>query len=107
AAGVAALITLALLLAFLFPQRVLVIDDGARKADMIVLLGGGAGERPNRAAELFRSGTAPTILVSGAGDTGGNRLLLMNRGVPRSAIILEPDSTSTKENAQFSIPLLR
>jgi uncharacterized SAM-binding protein YcdF (DUF218 family) len=105
--GVAAFIALVLLLAFLFPQQVLVVDDGARKADVIVLLGGGAGERPNRAAELFRSGTAPKILVSGAGDTGGNRLLLLNRGVPRSAITLEPNSINTKENAQFSIPLLR
>ena len=107
AATIAALIALALLLAYLFPQHVLVVDDGARKADFIVLLGGGAGERPNRAAELFRSGTAPKILVSGAGDTGGNRLLLMNRGVPRSAITLEPNSINTKENAQFSISLLR
>ena len=96
------------LAAYLFPQQVLVIDDGARvQADAIVLLGGGSGERPTHAAELFRAGVAPRIIVSGAGDTPGNRLLLMNRGVPSSAIQLEPDSKTTKENAQFTIPLLR
>jgi uncharacterized SAM-binding protein YcdF (DUF218 family) len=93
--------------AFLFPQQVLLVDNGRSQADAIVLLGGGSGERPTRAAELFKAGVAPRIIVSGAGDAGGNRLLLMNRGVPSSAIELEPDSRTTKENAQFSIPLLR
>jgi len=93
--------------AYLLPQRVLVVDDGQVKADAIVLLGGGSGERPGRAAELFRAGAAPRILVSGAGDADGNRLLLMHRGVPSAAISLEPNSRTTRENAQFSIPLLR
>lgn len=100
-------LALLVLAAFLFPRQVLVIDDGRLQADAIVLLGGGSGERPARAAELFRSGVAPRILVSGAGDAPGNRLLLMHRGVPASAIQLEPDSRTTRENAQFSIPLLR
>jgi uncharacterized SAM-binding protein YcdF (DUF218 family) len=95
------------LAALLFPHQVLVIDSGKTQADAIVLLGGGSGERPTRAAELFRAGVAPKIIVSGAGDAGGNRLLLMNRGVPAGAIKLEPDSTTTRENAEFSIPLLR
>lgn len=93
--------------ALLFPQQVLVIDNGQLRADAIVLLGGGSGERPTRAAELFHSDVAPKILVSGAGDADGNRLLLMHRGVPSSAILLEPNSRTTRENAQFSIPLLR
>jgi uncharacterized SAM-binding protein YcdF (DUF218 family) len=107
ALGAALLLVLGLTAVFLFPQQVLVIDNGRTQADAIVLLGGGSGERPTRAAELFRAGVAPRIIVSGAGDAGGNRLLLMNRGVPSSAIELEPNSKTTKENAQFSIPLLR
>jgi uncharacterized SAM-binding protein YcdF (DUF218 family) len=103
----AAVLALLAVLAFLFPQKALVIDDGSRQADAIVLLGGGSGERPSRAAELFRAGVAPRILVSGAGDADGNRLLLMHRGVPASAISLEPDSKTTRENALLSIPLLR
>jgi uncharacterized SAM-binding protein YcdF (DUF218 family) len=93
--------------ALMFPQQVLVVDDGQVQADVIVLLGGGAGERPACAAELFRAGAAPKILVSGAGDADGNRLLLMHRGVPSAAISLEPNSRTTRENAQLSIPLLR
>ncbi len=104
---VALLVMILLLAAFLFPRQVLVIDDRCSQADVIVLLGGGSGERPARAAELFRAGVAPKILVSGAGDTSGNRLLLMHRGVPSSAIQLEADSKTTKENAQFSMHLLR
>lgn len=104
---IALLVVFSVTAALLFPQQVLVIDSSQNQADTIVLLGGGAGERPTRAAELFRAGVAPRIIVSGAGDAGGNRLLLMNRGVPGSAIELEPNSKTTKENALFSIPLLR
>jgi len=106
-AGLAAAFLLLIAAALLFPQQVLVVDDGQVQADVIVLLGGGSGERPTRAAELFRAGAAPKILVSGAGDADGNRLLLMHRGVPPTAISLEPNSRTTRENAQFSIPLLR
>jgi len=95
------------LAAFLFPQEILSIDSGDVRGDIIVLLGGGAGERPARAAELFHSGAASTILISGAGDTDGNRLLLRKHGVPQEAIQIEPDSKTTKENALFSIPLLQ
>jgi uncharacterized SAM-binding protein YcdF (DUF218 family) len=105
--GLAIAMVLLLGVLYLFPQKVLVLDDGNPTADMIVVLGGGSGERPSRAAELFRSNAAPKILVSGAGDADGNRLLLMHRGVPASAILLEPNSKTTKENALFSIPLLR
>ena len=107
ALGVIVLCVIGVLGALLFPQQVLLIDSGQMHADAIVLLGGGSGDRPTRAAELFRAGVAPKIIVSGAGDTPGNRLLLMNRGVPSAAIELEPNSKTTKENAEFSIPLLR
>src|SRR5437868_11814745 len=106
-AGVLVTLLMLFLAALLFPRQVLVLDDGLVHADIIVLLGGGAGERPSRAAELFRAGYAPKILVSGAGDADGNRLLLMHHGVPSSAISLEPNSKTTRENAQLSIPILR
>jgi uncharacterized SAM-binding protein YcdF (DUF218 family) len=105
--GLAASLFLLVGAAFLFPQQVLVLDQGNARGDVIVVLGGGSGERPVRAAELFRAGAAARILVSGAGDADGNRLLLMHRGVPSAAITLEPDSRTTRENAQLSIPLLR
>ncbi len=94
-------------LALAFPRQVLCLDSGPVQADAIVVLGGGAYERPARAAELFKAHAAPKIIVSGAGDCSGNRNLLLKEGVPDDAIVLEPKSRTTRENAQLTIPLLR
>jgi uncharacterized SAM-binding protein YcdF (DUF218 family) len=96
------------LLATVFlPRQLLVIDSGDVQADAIVVLGGGSGERVERAAELFKAGAAPGIFTSGAGDAEDNRRLLENRGVPAGAIQVEPNSKSTRQNALFTVPLLR
>lgn len=95
------------LAAFFFPQQVLTVDSGPVTADVIVVLGGGLRERPERAAELFKQGEAPKILLSGAGDCASNEKLLEQAVVPSAAILLEPKSRTTRENAEFSIPLLR
>lgn len=94
--------------AILFPQKVLCVDSGPVKADVIVVLGGGFGlhERPQRAAELFKEGVAPRIIVSGAGDAEINRRLLIAMGVPVNAIQTERLSRTTRENAGFTIKLL-
>ena len=76
-------------------------------ADTLVVLGGETWTRPQRAAELFLQGAAPRVLVSGDGDCEDSRRLLENRGVPASAIEIECRSGSTKENAEFCVPLLR
>lgn len=109
-AGLALTCGLAVALAlagFAFPHQALCVDDGPRNADVIVVLGGKAPERADRAAELFLAGDAPKILVSGADDALDNRRVLVARGVPQSAILLEDQSQSTRQNAQFSLPLLR
>jgi uncharacterized SAM-binding protein YcdF (DUF218 family) len=93
--------------AILFPQHFLIVDSGPVKADVIVVLGGGSHERPERAAELFKERTAPCIIVSGFGDCEINRRVLVETGVPDSVIELESQSRTTKENAQFTIKLLR
>jgi uncharacterized SAM-binding protein YcdF (DUF218 family) len=102
--------SLALLLggavAFFFPQRVLTVDSGVCKAEAMVVLGGGSLERPERAAELFKAGEAPLILCSGLGDAESNAACLTNSGVPVTAILLEPKSHTTQENAKFSIAML-
>lgn len=108
--GTLALIGLAMLLAvaaWLLPHQVLCIDSGATEGDAIVLLGGGSYERPARAAELFKEHAAPKIIITGAGDEEINRHLLLKAGVPASAIRVEAASRSTKENALFTIPMLR
>jgi uncharacterized SAM-binding protein YcdF (DUF218 family) len=105
--GALGLLALLVSAAFFFPQQVLCVDSGDVQADALVVLGGGSYERPTRAAELFLAGSAPRIIVSGAGDAAENQRLLLSKGVPVAAIELEGRSRSTKQNAQFSIPLLR
>jgi hypothetical protein len=55
---------------------------------------------------LFKQGVAPKILVSGFGDDVSNEHLLVRFGVPKADIIVEPKSRTTRQNAEFSIPLL-
>jgi uncharacterized SAM-binding protein YcdF (DUF218 family) len=93
--------------AIFFPQKFLCVDSGPVKADVIVVLGGGAHERPERAAELFKEHAAPRIIVSGWGDDGINKYLLIAAGVPAEVIYIEGKSMTTRENAEFTIKMLR
>jgi uncharacterized SAM-binding protein YcdF (DUF218 family) len=104
--GAGFLLVLLAAMAWLFPQEVLTVDSGPVKADAMVVLGG-FPDRAVCAAELFKQGEAPEILVSGFGDCILNEKLLENNGVTNAAIILEPKSRTTRQNAEFSIPLLR
>ena len=106
AAAVAALLAAALTCYFC-PQQVLTVDSGPVKADVLVVLGGGGTERPARAAELFKQGDAPKILVSGNGDCEWIEQFLKMDGVTNAAITLESQSRTTRKNAELSIPLLR
>lgn len=108
------------------PQRV----EEAPAADAIVLLGGGlapssganpypdmndAADRIWHAARLFRAGKAPLVFASGGSDAEVSdmseaqamRALLVDLGVPPGRIVLEQRSRTTRENADFTVPLLR
>ncbi len=95
--------------AFFYPEKILCVDSGKNiSADVIVVLGGGVHElRAERAAELFQQHAAPRLIITGAGDDEINRLILRQKGVPANAIKVESDSTTTRENAQFTIKMLR
>ena len=75
--------------------------------DVLIVLGGGVKDRPELAAALYEQHAAPLILLSGAGDTTLNRRVLRQNGVPKDAIEMENRSLTTRENALYSIPLLR
>jgi uncharacterized SAM-binding protein YcdF (DUF218 family) len=76
-------------------------------AEVIVVLGGGQHERPERAAELYHQHAAPRILITGAGDDEINHFILRQAGVPASDIEVESNSLTTCENAEFTLKLLR
>jgi len=105
--GGSLLVALVTAVAYFYPEKILCVDSGPVAADVIVLLGGGQHERPGRAAELFRQHAAPRILITGAGDDGINRQLLLAAGVPAAAIEVEGQSLTTRENAEFTLNRLR
>lgn len=93
------------------------------QADAIVILGGAlrapnfprpsvevmeTGDRVLYGARLYREGKAPIIIASGgridwlggqASESADMETLLMTLGVPQAAILQEPDSLNTHENA--------
>jgi len=93
--------------ALLFPQKLLCVDSGAVSADVMVVLGGGSHDRPERAVELFKEHAAPRILVSGLGDCKISRRILIEAGVPARVIEIENQSRTTRENAINAVKLLR
>ena len=98
-------------------------------ADVIVVLGGtgsagngqrlfhnlgAAADRLLEATELFQAGKAPLLLFTGGpvdawGDSeaDGAARLWQRLGVPASAIVLERESRTTRENAALTLPLLQ
>lgn len=98
------------------------------EADAIVLLGGATeralpprpgvdlneeGDRVLYAAELYLAGKAPVLLVSGGhwdylppSEAEDIMKILIKLGVPLEAIVLEPRSVNTYENALFSKEIL-
>jgi uncharacterized SAM-binding protein YcdF (DUF218 family) len=95
--------------------------EDAPNADAIVLLGGGMGASPTtypyaemytsadrvwHAARLYKAGKAPLVIPSGAGDEKSTLPLLLDFGVPESAIVVENKARNTEENAKFVEKLL-
>ena len=91
----------------------LCLNEPLEKADCIVGFGNFNTDIACRAAELYHQGYAPKVLFSGGLGRNTEGLLpepeavrfarvAMDCGVPECDIILEPDSTNTKENIVFT-----
>lgn len=106
--------------------------DPLPAAEAIVLLGGGteapswprmrpevnsAADRLFYAAELYRAGKAPLVILSGGNidwleersttPAQDMRAILVLLGVPESAMILEDQSRNTEENARYTAGILK
>jgi uncharacterized SAM-binding protein YcdF (DUF218 family) len=88
-------------------RKALVVRVPMKSADAILLLGGESQGRPLEAARLYHQGVASLVIVVGTGDYRTNKKSLLQEGVPAGAILIEPSSTSTQENALFVRPLLK
>lgn len=91
------------------------VEDSLAKSDALIVLSDDnfAGDRANRAADLFRAGFAPRIVASGrrlrpyAGIAELIERDLVGRGVPREAILRFPqDGDNTIEEAQALLPFI-
>lgn len=93
--------------ALYFSSSVLRIENRSANADVIVLLGGEIVCRPVRALELYQQGAATNLIITGYGDCDSVRLVLVGKGVPGDSIQMECASRTTRENAMFTVPMLR
>ena len=85
-------------------------------ADLLVALGGDVGDRVLLVAELYRQGHAPWVLLTGLEasppQARGPYLnwrvqLLVDAGVPREALMYEPDAANSWEEAKNTLALMR
>ncbi|MGP4038700.1 YdcF family protein [Gracilibacillus sp. D59] len=94
-------------------HKFLVLEQKPKKADAILVLSGGEGNREAEAAKLYHEGWSDTIIVTGAlvgWETYTSEIMtehLIELDVPSDAIYSFKDVTSTREEAELSIPLLR
>ena len=74
-----------------------------KRADMIIVLGGEQGDRTWTAVELYAARKSTKVLVTGTNDSTIIATRLQLAGIPSSAILTEPNSRTTWENARYSL----
>lgn len=95
----------------------LAVADPPVRSDVIFVFGSQALAVPARAADLFRAGHAPVVLVSGrfgrmtrAVFDRPEALVFRDRlvadGVPAGAIVVETEAANTLENVRFGLAAL-
>ena len=91
---------------FLLLGSWLAVEDPLAKVDAIVAISGDTGARTETAVSLWKAGWAPVIVFSGAAidpESVSSAEIMkrdaLRQGVPEGAILVEPASTTTEENA--------
>ena len=90
------------------------VEDPLTHADAIVALSGDTGARTTTAVDLWKRTYAPIIIFAGASEDPNSVASgeLMKRdavasGVPESAILVEPSSNTTQQNAHAVASLMK
>jgi uncharacterized SAM-binding protein YcdF (DUF218 family) len=94
--------------------HVLDVEDPLMPADVIVALSGDTGARTETAVDLWKRKLAPIIIFAGASEDPSSVASgqLMKReamvlGVPDAAILVDPSSNTTQENARGVANLMK
>lgn len=102
------LVIISTLVVFTFVDRWLIIQNQSRKADIIVCLGGGGGERLQKTYELYKKDFASLILIGDSGRSDPEvrkffinieKRFLVYKGVPPESILIDPNTDSTFDEA--------
>lgn len=100
--SVCVIVSLASILSFRLLNQYLVVEKPLEHADAIVLMAGDSQGRLPAAADLFKKGVAPTVLLTNDGILGAwsteysrnlyqvewARLELLQRGVPKNSVVM-------------------
>jgi uncharacterized SAM-binding protein YcdF (DUF218 family) len=92
----------------------MLVETSLARADVCIVFGGEQADAlANRAADLYHKGYFPLLVVSGGVATSDGRLeahrmrdVLLARGVPKDAILVEDKATNTGENVKFAMSML-
>ncbi len=90
------------------------MNRNTEKSDVIIVLGGGDGERTLEASKLYKAHFADYVILSNGGTRDHPSTVvaqqeigrLIKNGVPQSAIIPELQSLSTYGNAFYTLKIM-
>lgn len=82
--------------------------DDPKRADVIIMLGGGDVGRMQKAAELYHAGYSDYVIISPAMDEhyAQSKQFALDLGIPEDAIIEEVVATSTYTNATETLAIM-
>ena len=95
-------------------RNLLIVDEEPEKSDVIVILSGyDMSKRVDHGIKLYDDGYSNMLLMAGGPQCSWNtscpeimKEQAVNHGVPQEAILTEPNSTTTYENAKYTLKIL-
>jgi uncharacterized SAM-binding protein YcdF (DUF218 family) len=83
----------------------LIVDEAPQKSDVIIVISGDSKNRLVHGAQLYKSGFADKVILSGFGMSIIPRITML--GIPESSILLEEKARTTFLNAKYSLKIVR